>query len=78
MGLSGYYRRFIRGYGILSKPLTELLKKDNFTWNPAVESTFLTLKEALIRAPVLALPLPDKIFVIEADACDVGIGAMLM
>lgn len=40
IGLSGNYRRFIRGYGIMDKPLTQLLKKGGFHWNVATEEAF--------------------------------------
>lgn len=47
LGLSGYYRRFIKGYGVMTKPLTNLLKKDSFKWNLDVDIAFETVKKAL-------------------------------
>lgn len=76
-GLTGYYRKFIRGYGIVAAPLTALLKKNSFSWNSTAEA-FNHLKEVLTQPPVLSLPNLSKAFVIECDACGVGIGVVLM
>ena len=56
----------------------ELLKKDNFQWNPRAKATFLTLKRAMTEALVLAHPDFSKPFVVETDACENVIEAMLM
>jgi hypothetical protein len=77
LGLSGYYRKFIRHYAIISQPLTTLLKKGTFfVWTPATETAFNTLKKALVTAPVLSLPYYQQQFIIETDACDTSIGAV--
>lgn len=73
MGLAGYYRRFIKGYGIISKPLTDLLKKDGFIWSDRANEAFETLKTALTIAPALSLPDFSLTFIVETDACNVGI-----
>lgn len=79
LGLAGYYRKFVRHFGILSRPLNDLLKKNvPFIWTDTTESVFQALKTALIEAPVLALPDFSKRFIVEMDASATGIGAVLM
>jgi len=56
LGLTGYYRKFIAGYGAVAAPLTALLKGGAFSWNDAAERAFLDLKRALTSAPLLQLP----------------------
>lgn len=77
LGLTGHYRSFIHRYAHIAKPLTDLLKKDNFHWTSQAEDVFHSLKMAVTSAPVLRLLDFSQPFVLETDASGSGIGAVL-
>ncbi|GJZ95232.1 gypsy/ty3 retroelement polyprotein [Tanacetum coccineum] len=68
LGLTGYYRRFIKGFTMISRSLTQLLKKEAYGWNSAAQSAFEYLKQAMISASVLKLLDFTKEFTIKTDA----------
>ncbi|XP_073046138.1 uncharacterized protein [Primulina eburnea] len=69
MGLAEYYRRFIEGFSQIARTITQLTKKyARFIWSDECEKSFLTLKEKLTTAPVLALPSGLGGFVVCTDA----------
>jgi hypothetical protein len=77
--LAGYYHRFIPNFSKIAKPITQLLEKEvKFKWSPQCEDAFLTLKNLLTTAPVLAQPNIEKSFDVYCDASDMRIGGVLM
>lgn len=62
----------------MAKPLTNLLRQKHFEWTAAAQSAFGDLKIAMTQTPVLALPNFQQPFTVETDACQDGIGAVLM
>lgn len=68
----------MKDFSKTSKPLTDLLKKDNFVWKEEARYDFETIKHALIFAHVLSLPNFKKLFTIETDTSGRGIGVTLM
>nr|GEZ06675.1 putative reverse transcriptase domain-containing protein [Tanacetum cinerariifolium] len=78
-GLAGYYRRFIKGFSKIAKPMTKLTqKKVKFEWGNKQEAAFQLLKKKLCSAPILALPEGSEDFIIYCDASNKGLGAVLM
>jgi hypothetical protein len=79
LGPAGYYRKFVHHFGVISRPLTELLKKGVvFVWTVDHDIAFNTLKSALISAPVMGLPDFSKTFYVQIDASDFRVGVVLM
>jgi hypothetical protein len=69
LGMAEYYRRFIKGFSSIARPMTELLKKDNkFVWTLKCEESFQIIKKKLTTAPVLTLPDIHQDFVVFCDA----------
>ena len=77
LSLTGYYRKFIRSYGELAAPLTQLLKREALLWTDAADMAFNNLKAALTSGPVLQLPNFDKPFVVDCDTSGSGFSAVL-
>jgi hypothetical protein len=77
--LASYYRRFVENFSKISKPLTDLTKKDKkFVWSPQCDESFNLLKAKLTSTPVLVGPDTTKPFQIFCDASLLGLGAILM
>ena len=73
-----FYRRFIRHFSEIAKPLNDLLKKDQrFKWTEACQNSFDELKKCFTEEPVLAMPDQTKPFQIECDASKYASGAVL-
>jgi hypothetical protein len=82
LGLTGYYRRFIQGYAKIAEPLLEQIRcsqKSNhrLNWSDECTDAFNTLKNRLTNAPIMNTPKFDQPFILELDACDYGLGAVL-
>ncbi|WVZ70259.1 hypothetical protein U9M48_018936 [Paspalum notatum var. saurae] len=79
LGLAGYYRRFIKDFSKIAKPMTALTQKNaKFAWSSKCEEAFGTLKTLLTSAPVLAQPDITKPFDVYYDASGSGLGCVLM
>jgi len=78
LGLASYYRRFVPTFAEIAAPLHALTAKSKqFDWTPSCDQAFVRLKYALISSPTLAMPNDADPFLLDTDACDVSIGAVL-
>lgn len=80
IGLTGWYRRFIPDFASISAPITALVKKGctKIVWTTEAQEALVRIKVALTSAPVLANPNYDLPFIIQTDASDAGMGAVLV
>ena len=79
LGLVGYYRKFIQGFAKVAKPLTLLTRQQvKFEWTPDHQTAFEHLKNALVQAPILHYPNPNKTYIVYTDASDNAWGAQLL
>ncbi|KAL6458845.1 hypothetical protein MHYP_G00323170 [Metynnis hypsauchen] len=78
VGLAAYYRRFVPDFATIAKPLHELTKKNaRFRWTPECQDAFETLKSSLTTTPVLGYPCDSGDLILDTDASNFGIGAVL-
>ena len=78
LGFASYYRRFIKDFAQIAKPLHRLTEDTaTFAWTKPCQATFEELRRRLISAPVLAYPDFNCQFILDTDASDVGIGGVL-
>jgi hypothetical protein len=80
LGLANFYRRFIKDFSKLAAPMTSLLKKENnknFRWTESAQAAFDKLRTAFTTAPILQHFDPELPTILEADASDFALGAVI-
>lgn len=78
LGLCSYYRRFVQNFSIIAKPLSDLTSKESeLQWTDRCQKAFDELKAKLIGPAITAFPQDEGPYILDTDACDVGIGAVL-
>lgn len=78
LGFANFYRRFVRAFAVISKPLTSLTRKDvPFEWSKACEHAFRTLKNQFSSTAILSHYHADRLTILETDASDYAIAAIL-
>lgn len=78
LGMMGYYRRFVRNFSDIARPLNDLLLKNKkFIWTSECEEAFIKIKTIFMSKPILISPNFQAPFIIAVDASDVGIGGVL-
>ena len=78
LGHAGFYRRFIRDFSKITRPLCRLLEKDTkFNFDESCQNSFEEIKSKLVEAPIMAKPDWNREFEIMCDASDFAMGAIL-
>jgi len=78
LGTTGYYRRFVKNFSEMAAPSFGLMKNGaRFNCTAECQQAFETLKPRLMIEPILALPIDEGTYVIDTDASDFGLGAVL-
>ena len=78
LGFANVYRRLIRNYSIIASPVTKLTSvKTTFLWTPEADLAFQQLKDRFTSSPILTQPNTHLQFILEVDASDSGVGAIL-
>jgi len=77
-GLASYYRKFVKDFTKIAEPLSRMTKKNTpFTWTDETQQSFEDLKRALLDVDTLAYPTPGTPCILDTDASDVAVGAVL-
>ena len=78
LGICSYYRKFVKNFSKIAKPLNQLLRKNQlFQWSEKEQKSFEELKQRLIESPILQYPDYEKEFILITDASGKGLGAVL-
>jgi hypothetical protein len=78
LGLCSYYRKYVKNFATIARPLHKLCEKGSrFQWNDECEQAFIRLKDALTSPPILSYPRPGCQFIVDSDASDKAVGAVL-
>lgn len=78
VGTASWYRRFVPEFSSVLAPILNLTKKNvKFNWTPDCQKSFIFLKECLVTAPILTAPDFERMFYLQTDASNYGLGAVL-
>lgn len=77
LGFANYYRRFIKDYSTIARPLTNLTGHKEWNWNEETQRAFDQLKAQFVQQPILHMPQDDGKWRVEVDASQEAMGAIL-